>query len=450
MNFNTLYQKSVSAKKYEFNIEPYIEENPDFSEPAKYLRSIIEPISTFQCINDVINTSKEVIVPRILHKKQHIFFEVHDDIEIDYHKYDSKNNTSSNALNTNNSNHKHTITKYNNYQHTTQKQRKYGLSSYNYFGSLIYLYLYENYPQIRKYLHKYNIYDVRSNDAIIEKYRREFNKLNFTTFDNIDDYYDIFEHPDNVFCRIDDGSFSGSQFSDSLNKGNNLFICSTLYDDTIKNIAEDGLNSYTINDTKPKWLVDSDDSSVIFKNDTDTYGKGYKFSPNNGPRHTTIDGEYKVKLRHYEYVPNNLDLYASNIIEKCLRKDTAKNNVYYKYDSRNSSRSNIISTLSYSVDDIHHDESPLDQHEYFYFEHKYPDSMSITQTPLNMPTYYDEIIDPDDIDNHKMVSTYNEDYTYDNNLVSIISGIDKKINAITGKIVNDDDVDDIVGFYSLI
>jgi hypothetical protein len=68
MIFQQLYNEAVNGKKYEFNIERH----PDFEQPARYLKSIIQPISVLECIDDVLNIAEDVIVPLVLQQGKHI------------------------------------------------------------------------------------------------------------------------------------------------------------------------------------------------------------------------------------------------------------------------------------------------------------------------------------------------------------------------------------------
>lgn len=61
-DFNTLFQKSITAQKYQIETKRYIEENPDFSDPPNYLDSIIESIPLSQCIDNIIDNSKSSII----------------------------------------------------------------------------------------------------------------------------------------------------------------------------------------------------------------------------------------------------------------------------------------------------------------------------------------------------------------------------------------------------
>lgn len=125
-----------------------------------------------------------------------------------------------------------------------------------YFGNLVYLYLYENYPALRKYIHEYDIWRDYEKIDLLQHYKRIFKCLGFNTFKDINDQDNMFEHPDNIYCRIDDGSFSGAQVYDSMEYSNNWFICSALYDSTLNTFAESGLHMFKVNGVQPEWVSD--------------------------------------------------------------------------------------------------------------------------------------------------------------------------------------------------
>jgi hypothetical protein len=128
-------------------------------------------------------------------------------------------------------------------------------------------------------------------------------------------------------------------------------------------------------------------------------------------------------IRFDTVVDTNVALYTANVIAKQRIYNVKENNVIFRYGD------SILSTLDYDVDSTN----------YFYFTHKYPDEWSITQTPLFMPTYADEIIDEE-------VEDYNVHYTIDYT-VSMITGLKSKVNPSTNMIVNDQDTNDLVAFY---
>lgn len=422
MDFNTLCNIALSSKKYKFDTETYIEENPDFEQPAKYLESIITPISTEQCIDDIINLLKDVIVPIMSHEKKHLYFDVISTSPV---------------------------------------------KSYEFFGDLAYKYLYENYPYIRKYLHIYiDGKRARANKHMASNTLKMHRHKPYNSFGVAEDFIHedgIFEHPDRAYCRVDDGTFSGDQFSCELQSGNNIFLCSTGYERATKSIAIYGhMYEYTVNGERPNWVVDHD-AHVNYKKLQ--YNKRGKITPESyKDKYMTVDGEYKLKLNKYKHdykYNRKLDLYIRNIMPVNEIKDYDKNNVFFIFNAMNSSeyyelyedgedydmygediqrKPKVLSTFSY-IDDI------VDRTQ-FYFEHKYPDMMSIVQLPLKMPTYNDGIIDADDINNYK-VKDVNLEYTF-NHKVSMVTGLKKKINEYTGMVVNDQGTDDLVGFYKYI
>lgn len=416
MNFNTLFQKAITSKKYQFDTETYIEENPDFEQPAKYLESLITPITTERCIDDIITVLKDSIIPMIMHDHKHLYFDM---------------------------------------------IKKKPIKSYQFFGNLAYLYLYENHPYIRKYIHPFNMRENTNRNitsSILKMYQPTIETHHmYKTFDHIIDEEEIFKRPNHAYCRVDDGSFGGFQFEESMSPGNNVYICSTTYDKTLRTLSTVGLYDYKVNGKRPSWVFDHDTPIDYRQLKHDQYGniryESYK------DQFITVDGEYKVKLEKYNPDSNYLfNLYVANVIPKIDSARRKKNDVMFLFDEIDPQG---ISELHQLEDGNHefYQSAPREQVllstledndnnndvNQFYFEHKYPDLCSITQTPLRMPTYTQEIVDADDIDKHQY-KTYSLDYSY-NHQVSMLTGTRKKQNVYTGMYVNDQSMDDLVGFY---
>lgn len=169
---------------------------------------------------------------------------------------------------------------------------------------------------------------------------------------------------------------------------------------------------------------------------------------NNSNKYTTIDGEYKVKLRSYKSRPYNLEIHTSNIIQKNNKTDMNNNNVFFMYNEGNALDYKILSTLKYNLTEYDEHHMRPDNEEYFYFEHKYPDMCSITQSPMLMPTYNDGIVDIDDVDYNKF-AMYDKNYDKQHG-VAMISDVEKKINKNTGMKVNKYNRYCVDGFYKFL
>lgn len=442
MTFDYLYNKAIISDDYKFDTERYVEEYPDFEQPARYLESIIESISAKTCVDDIIEISKKTIIPIMLQENKHVWFDTYlnTSSEINNHIVHSRNDKLLDDVDTSNR------TRYNKSNH--------------YFGSLIYTLLYQEYPSVRKYLHSITTEYVKGGSKITRNQIRS-----------------AIDNNNGIYCRVDDGSFSGAQYAEDITSTHNIFICSAMYDKALRHIGESEfatlkLNGIDVSNHKETHYYknkrikyknklsnnDSNDNEYSEEDSDnecsdDTYISDYDNTTNDNEEFNNDisynDIIFDIKNSAYKKINDinnkhntntnnknsndrstrNVYMYANRVIkQRCNEKERDNNNVYIEY------KGEISSVLT-----------NRDRYNWFYFQHKYPDPCSITETPLFMPTAVVDILDPEDIEGDKP-HDYDGDYMYKHG-TAMITGIKKKKNRFTKHYVNNQDMFDLPAFY---
>lgn len=428
MTFKDLYNYAINANnQYSFDIEPYTETYPEFEQSARYLQDKIQSISIETCLDNIISLSLDYLLPTILHNNKHTWFDTYLNPESEINDLVIYNKNDEMLYDI---------------EHLDSKFRF--NKSNHYFGSIIYSMLYNKDKSVRKYLH--------STTTELIRHDNKLDKLTGVICNN-----------NGAYCRIDDGSFSGSQFAfDVLPHVDNIFVCSTMYNTAFrpigvldldiitcngKDISSDRNVNYIKNHVRNKSGNDNMnnedivDNGIVDNNIVDDFNVNINNNSYNINNDEDVQNDVVVAhdTQNAKYIPRDtycdkskpttVHMYVSDIVKQKQDSKVYDNNVYFKYED------NIYSVLS-----------EQDKYNWFYFQHKYPDEFSITQSPLIMPTYVDDIVDANDIVDKNEIQENDFDYFGDHG-VSIITGIEKKLNKKTGHYVNRDDTFEIFSFY---